>query len=413
MIRLKKVQDIRGNVSDVELPNELNLEINAEGLTLLPGIIDTHVHFRQPGHDYKEDWGSGAQAAIAGGVTTVFDMPNNNPPCYSYENLMKKKKLIDKKLKSVDIPLRYHLYLGADKNHFDEIPKCRQDVIGIKVFMGCSTGSLLMDADEDLERVFSVAAEQGLIISVHAEDEAIIRANRSKYQGVCSDVSVHSKIRHREAAVSATSKAINLAKKYNTRLCILHMSTSDEVELVRQGKADGVKVYAEAAPHHLFLDESDYARNGTKVQMNPPLRTESDRLALWDGINRGIIDFLGTDHAPHTLDEKLSPYGEAPSGVPSIELILPLMLDAADKGLVSLHRIVELTSTRAKEVFRLEPNHDAVLVDLNLEKMVDDAELKTKCQWSPYHGRMLKGWPVCTILKDNLYEVEEISCHKL
>ncbi len=413
MIRLKNVRDIRGNVSDVELPNQLQLEINSEGLTLLPALIDTHVHFRQPGHDHKEDWGTGAQAAVAGGVTTVFDMPNNNPPCFSWENLQEKKKIIDKKLESVDIPLRYHLYLGADKHHFDEIPKCRQEIVGIKVFMGCSTGNLLMDRDEDLERIFQLGSEYGLMISVHAEDEALIRENRSKYLDDCSDPSVHSKIRDRSAAVRATSRAISYAKKYDTRLCILHMSTSDEVELVRRGKADGVKVFAEVAPHHLFLDENDYAQNGTKVQMNPPLRTESDRLALWKGINDGIIDFLGTDHAPHTLDEKLSPYGEAPSGVPSIELMLPLMLDAASKGLISLQRVVELTSQRAREVFRLEPNYDAVLVDLNLEKEVDDAQLKTKCQWSPYHGRRLKGWPVCTILKDNLYEVEEIICQKL
>ncbi len=270
-----------------------------------------------------------------------------------------------------------------------------------------------MDKDEDLERIFQLGSKYGLMISVHAEDEAVIRANRFKYKDNFSDPSVHSKIRDRSAAARATSKAISLAKKYDARLCILHMSTSDEVELVRQGKASGVKVFAEVAPHHLFLDESDYVQNGTKVQMNPPLRTESDRLALWKGINDGIIDFLGTDHAPHTLDEKLSPYGEAPSGVPSIELMLPLMLDAVSKGLISLQRVIELTSQRAKEVFRLEPSYDAVLVDLNLEKMVDDAELKTKCQWSPYHGRRLKGWPVCTILKDNLYETQEIICQKL
>ena len=410
-ILIKQVQDIHGNVTDVEIESDYNIVIDGKGLTCLPALIDTHVHFRQPGHEAKEDWGTASQAAVAGGVTTVIDMPNNQPPCVTFENLEAKKRRIDRKLASVDIPLRYHLYFGADRNHFDEIAKCRDEIAGVKVFMGSSTGTLLVDKQKDLEHVFELAAALDLLVSVHAEDEEIISANQNLHAST-TDPSVHSKIRHPDAARAATERAIALAEKFGTRLCILHMSTAAEVDLVRQAKARGVQVFAEATPHHLFLDERDYSQLGTKGQMNPPLRAKVDQEALWVGIQDGTIDFIGTDHAPHTLDEKHQPYGVAPSGVPSIEQLLPLLLDAYNRGMLTLPQIVKLTRTRAEEVFRLAPHSDVVLVDLNLEKCVDDGELKTKCQWSPYHGRKLKGWPVCTILKGNLYEVEEVSCQK-
>lgn len=412
MIIVKNVRDNQGNVSDLEIESPLSIVVDGTGLTWLPALIDTHVHFREPGHAYKEDWGSAAQAAIAGGVTTVFDMPNNQPPCVTLENVNSKKALIDKKLASVDIPLRYHLYLGADKNHFDEIPKSRGHVIGIKVFMGSSTGSLLVDGQEDLEKVFKLAASEDMIVSVHAEDEAIIAENMSRYKSE-THPSVHSKIRHPEAAKEAVQRALALAEKHGTRLCILHMSTGGELDLVRKAKARGVKVYAEVTPHHLFLDDSRYEELGTKAQVNPPLRSLADKEALWIGIQDGTIDFIGTDHAPHTLEEKLSPYGKAPSGVPSIELVLPLLLNAYNQGLLTLQQIIRLTRTRAEEVFGLAPQSDIVLVDLDLEKQASDGELKTKCQWSPYDGQVLKGWPVCTILKGHLYEIEEVSCQKL
>ncbi|NGX58652.1 MAG: Dihydroorotase [Chlamydiae bacterium] len=412
MIIIKNVRDHQGNVSDIEIESSHNISIDGAGLTCLPALVDTHVHFREPGHSHKEDWGTAAQAAIEGGVTTVFDMPNNNPPCITLKNLHLKKALIDKKLSTVDIPLRYHLYFGADCHHFDEIPKCRNQVVGIKVFMGSSTGTLLVNKQNDLERVFEIAASEDMIISVHAEDEEIISQNSKKFSSE-TDPSVHSKIRHPDAAKAATAQAIALAEKYGTRLCILHMSTKEEIELVREAKARGVKVYAEATPHHLFLDDSRYRDLGTKVQVNPPLRSLSDQEALWIGIQDDTIDFIGTDHAPHTLEEKQRPYGSAPSGVPSIELLLPLLLNAYNHGLLTLEQIIKLTRTRAEEVFRLEPHSDVVLVDLDLEKRVDDGQLKTKCQWSPYHGQVLKGWPVCTILKGNIYEIEAVQCQKL
>jgi len=410
-ILIKNAKGYDGKKRSVSLEGTVDLTIDGEGLTCLPALIDTHVHFRQPGHEYKEDWGSASQAAIAGGVTTVIDMPNNNPPCVTGEALAEKKRLIETMLAKVDIPLRYHLYFGADPRHFDEIPRFRNEIAGVKVFMGSSTGSLLVDRLEDQEHVFRIAAENDLLVSVHAEDEEMIETNRKAYQGALKP-SAHSKIRHPDAALKATRQAIALSEKHGTRLCILHVSTAAEVDAIRAAKARGAPVYAEATPHHLFLDESDYSTLGTKGQVNPPLRTPLDREGLWAGIHDGTIDFIGTDHAPHTLEEKGAPFGQAPSGVPGIELLLPLLLDAHNRGLLSLEQIVRLTRTRAEEVFRLQPNPDVVLVDLNLEKRAHDGELKTKCQWSPYHGRMLRGWPVCTILKGNVHAIEDVSCQK-
>lgn len=408
---IKEAQNIDGKVADIEIEGPHNLVIDGKGLTCLPALIDSHVHFRQPGHEAKEDWGTAAQAAVAGGYTTVIDMPNNEPPCVTAEALTQKQELVTKKLRSVDIPLRHYFYFGADRNYLNEIPKVKELVAGIKVFMGSSTGTLLLDQQSDLERVFALAAEHDLMISVHAEDEEVIRNNREKL-GNTTDPASHSKIRTPEAAVLATQRAIALSEKYGTRLCILHMSTGEEVACVRDAKKKGLPVHAEVTPHHLFLDDSYYAKLGTKAQMNPPLRSSEHVRALWEGIQDETIDFIGTDHAPHTLAEKEQEYGKAPSGVPSIEQCLPLLLNAHAEGKLTLQQIVRLTRSNIEKIFRLPSHRDVVLVDLNLEKTVDDGKLKTKCQWSPYHGMKLKGWPVCTILKGLVYEIEAVTCQK-
>ncbi len=406
MITIKNVKTLEGNIIDVTLPSEMDQVVEAKGeLTLFPALIDPHVHFRVPGAEYKEDWITGARAALAGGVTTVFDMPNNTPACINKENLHKKKQLIDQQLKEADIPLRYYLYLGADENHLQETGFCCKEIIGVKVFMGSTTGDLLISNDAALDRVFQIATQENLIVSVHAEDEHIIEKNREKFKD-SHDPSDHSKIRSRQAAVSAVKKAILLAEKYGTRLVILHMSTKEELELVRQAKDRQVLVYCEVTPHHLFLNEGDYARWGTKVQMNPPLRTPADQAALWEGIQNGSIDMIGSDHAPHTLEEKNLPFGQAPSGVPGIETTLPLLLTAYKEGKITLERIVSLTHTNINNIFELKPVQDAVLVDMNKTKTVSNERLKTKCGWSPYEGRNLTGWPAYTLFKGRVFHVE-------
>lgn len=369
----------------------------------IPALIDPHVHFRVPGQEWKEDWKSGALAAIRGGVTTVFDMPNNVPPCLTVEDLRTKKAVIDAQLKAVDIPLRYGLYLGADKRHLSEIEKASGEAIGVKVFMGCSTGNLVVDTKEALDEAFRRAASVDLLVAVHAEDEATLL--RLKRDG--TDPALHSQVRGREAAIVATAQALELAAKHGTKLYIVHLSTKEELELVRAAKASGVRVFAEATPNHLFLSEADYAQWGTRVQVNPPLRTLEDQEALWEGIRDGTFDTLGTDHAPHTLQEKSLPYGKAPSGIPGVETLLPLMLNAVNEKRLTLERFVELSHTNIVQIFDLEPFDDEVEIDLSLTQEVDAARLASKSGWTPYAGLPLTGWPVATILKGRRYPIRE------
>lgn len=402
MMHIKNVTSGRGESVDLFLPSPQDLSLDGSGLTALPALIDPHVHFRIPGGAHKEDWKSGALAALAGGVTTVFDMPNNTPACVTLDLLRAKKAQIDGELRAVGLPLHYGLYLGADKNHLEEIEKVHGEAVGVKVFMGCSTGNLVIDTDEALCEVFERARRADLLVAVHAEDEELLSA-RKKAFGKVTDPACHSQIRSREVAIRATTKAIELAARYGNRLYILHLSTKEELELIRAAKRSGVKVYAEATPHHLFLTVHDYAKWGCFVQMNPPLRDPEDREALWEALCDGTIDTIGTDHAPHTRQEKSLPYGEAPSGIPGVETSLPLMLDAVAHGKLTLERLVELTSKRATQMFDLIPNGDLVLVDLNCQRELLESDLKTKCGWSPYVGKSLRGWPVYTILGGRLF----------
>lgn len=371
-------------------------------LTILPALIDPHVHYRVPGGEHKENWKSGALSAVRGGVTTVCDMPNNTPPCTTYERLVEKKRIIDAQLREVGIPLRYGLYFGANQEDLDQIALAGPQSVALKIFMGCSTGGLVIETDEGLDDSFRLAKEAGLLVAVHAEDEAILKAARARYPGV-TDPAYHSKIRPKEAAIRATDKALQLCAKYDTPLYILHMSTREELDLVREAKRSGLPVYAEVTTHHLFLSEEDYKIFGTFVQMNPPLRALEDQEALWEGIRDGTVDTIGTDHAPHTLEEKKLPFGKAPSGIPGVETLLPLMLDAVHRGLLSLERMMELTRWKSEEIFSLPSHQDVVLVDLDCEKTVKEEDLASLCGWSPYHGRSLRGWPFYTILDGRVF----------
>lgn len=269
--------------------------------------------------------------------------------------------------------------------------------------MGSSTGDLLIDDDDCLEEIFKTAADLDMLVSVHAEDEAVIKRNQSLFGGG-DEPALHSKIRSPEAAKLAVEKALSLAQRYNVRLCILHVSTRDELHLIRQAKDAGVQVFAEASPHHLLLTASAYGQWGARVQVNPPLREEADREALCGAIRNGTIDFIGSDHAPHTLEEKKRPYGKAPSGIPSVDLFLPLLLNCVNEGKLSLDELIKLTSANIAKIFRLEPANDYVLVDLTLQREVTDHELQTKSAWSPYSGRFLTGWPLYTVVKGIIFK---------
>ena len=381
--------------------------IDAGHLTLFPGLIDPHVHFRTPGQEYKEDWRTASRATLRGGYTTVFDMPNNQPACIDVERLKAKRALINQQLQEAGLPIHYELYLGADKNHLDQISEVRRDIIGVKVFMGSSTGDLLMDDDSSLHAVFSVAAHLQLTVGIHAEDESMIRARTAQYAGETS-YSVHSIIRSPEVAAAAIRKVISLVKLYGTSVYILHVSSIEELTLIREAKAAGLPVYAETSPHHLFLNTTCYASLHGKAQMNPPLREPQHQPALFKAIHDGTIDTVGSDHAPHTQDEKSRPYGQCPSGVPGIETNLPLLLNAYHAGHLTLAEILKLTYTRIQTIFNYKSNNDFILIDLQKEKVVRDQDLRTKCGWSPYAGQRLKGWPTYGIVNQTVYDLEQL-----
>lgn len=407
MTTIAGVQTLDHKQINLEIDDAENRVIPAEHLTLFPALIDPHVHFRTPGLEDKEDWRTAAKASICGGYTTVFDMPNTIPPTNTAQLLSEKKALIDSQLQEVGIPLRYQLFFGADKAHLNEISKVKDHAIGIKIFMGCSTGNLVVDDDETLAAVFEIAAHQDMLVAVHAEDEHLMRERVKKFPLPCP-YECHSQIRNEEVAARAVEKAIALVKKYGTRLYILHSSTEEEIGLIKKAKQEGLPVYAETTPHHLFLTTSDYQHLQGKAVMNPPLRENRHHRALFQAIHDNIIDTVGSDHAPHTISEKEQPYGACPSGVPGIETTLPLLLNAYHQDLLSLDEIISLTSSRARDIFRLPHNNDFVLVDLNKKAVVKEERLKTKCRWSPFAGMMLTGWPVYTVIHDQLFDLQAL-----
>lgn len=406
MIRITNVSTPSGNIITHEIEKSaVDQIIDGTGLTLLPAVIDPHVHFRIPGAEHKEDWRTAAAACIAGGVTTVFDMPNNSPAITNSETFNNKKTLIEEQLKESGIPLRYKLWLGATTNNTDEIIALKEHIIGVKVFMGSSTGNLLVDKRADQEKIFQTCAEHNIVVGVHAEHEPLIQKHIENI-GPTTDIVNHSKIRDREVAVQAVKEAIEMCRTFGTKTYILHTSTKDELDLIQAAKKEGLPIYCETTPHHLLLNESNYDTLGTKAQMNPPLRTAEDNEALWKGIRDGIIDVVATDHAPHTLEEKNQPYGSAPSGVPGVENSLAILLDAHNKDLITLDDIVRVTSTNATNIFSLEVQEDVVLVNTKLQKTVKNEKQKTKCGWSPYEGMQFTGWPQVVILEETVYNLQ-------
>jgi len=368
--------------------------IDARGLLLLPGVIDPQVHFREPGKEYKEDIGTGSRAAVRGGVTSFLEMPNTDPSTTTQAAL--DDKLRRAASKSV---ANYGFFIGATPDNLDVLnsahPAC-----GIKIFMGASTGSLLVDKPEDLERIFANGTR---LIAVHAEDEVRIRARKAQFAGR-KDIAVHSEIRDAECALLATKLALGLSKKYKRRLHILHLSTKEEANWLRHDKPAWVT--AEVIPNHLFLSVDDYATQGSRVQMNPPIRPKEDNAVLWQALRDGVIDFVATDHAPHTLEEKAKPYPECPSGMPGVEISLPLMLTAMVAGRCTLAEIQKWMCSNPATAYGI-PNKgkilegwdaDLTLVDIDTRKLVRDEDTFTKVRWSPYAGRELTGWPSYTIV---------------
>jgi dihydroorotase len=377
-----------------EIERESAKVIEAKGLTLLPGVIDPQVHFREPGLEHKEDLFTASCACAKGGVTSFLEMPNTRP-------LTTTQAALDDKLQRAaqKCLVNYGFFIGATPevlpNLWTAKPAC-----GIKIFMGSMSGPLLVSEEKALEPIF---AQGKRLIAVHAEDQARILERRQQFAGI-SDPAIHSQIQDEIAALNATKLAIKLSKKYQRRLHILHLSTGIEAEYLRQDKPSWVT--AEVTPQHLLMNTNDYQRIGTLAQMNPPLRSPENNDILWQALLDGVIDFIATDHAPHTLAEKAQDYPNSPSGMPGVETSLPLMLTQAKKGRCTVAQVVNWMSTAVAKAYRIPnkgkiaPGYDAdlVLVDLENYRPVVREELQTKCGWSPFEGWNLTGWPVVTIV---------------
>ncbi len=368
--------------------------IEAEGLTLLPGVIDPQVHFREPGLEHKEDLSTASRACARGGVTSFLEMPNTNP-------LTTNQAALDDKLaraaqKSV---VNYGFFIGATAENLPDLREANP-TCGIKIFMGSAHGALLVDNEAALEPIF---AEGSRLIAVHAEDQSRILARRQEFAGI-TDPAIHSVIQDNQAALNATQLALKLSKKYQRRLHILHLSTAEEAELLRQDKPEWVT--AEVTPQHLLLNTDFYEKLGTLLQMNPPIRSIYDNEILWQALLDGVIDFIATDHAPHTLAEKAKGYPNTPSGMPGVETSLPLMLTQAVQGRCTIAQVAHWMSTAVAKAYRIpnkgkiSPGYDAdlALVNLKTYKPVLREELQTKCGWSPFDGWSLTGWPIVTIV---------------
>lgn len=374
--------------------------VDATGLHVLPGVIDTQVHFREPGLEHKEDLASGSLAAVKGGVTAVFEMPNTKPSTTTPDDL-------DDKLRRARHRMfcDHAFYAGATEDNMgalaamEAMPGCA----GIKVFMGASTGSLLVAEDEGLEKVLTTGRRR---IAIHAEDEARLKERRAIADS--GDVADHCNWRDPVSALMATKRAVAIARRHGRRIHILHVTTAEEMAFLGQHK-DLVTV--ETTPQHLTLAAPEaYRRLGTYAQMNPPIREEHHRAGLWEAVRAGIVDVIGSDHAPHTAEEKARPYPNSPSGMPGVQTLLPLLLDHAAKGSLTLERVVDLTSAGAQRIFglaakgRIAVGYDAdlTLVDLAATREITSDWLASRCGWSPFEGDTVTGWPMATIIRGHV-----------
>ncbi|MEE8393571.1 MAG: dihydroorotase [Rhodospirillales bacterium] len=369
----------------------------AGGLHVLPGVIDTQVHFREPGAEHKEDIATGTAAAALGGVTGVFEMPNTDPPTTSAAAIAEKcRRAKDRAW------VNMAFYVGATADNVEQLgeleglPGCA----GVKIFMGSSTGGLLVGDDATLAQVLANGTRR---CAVHAEDEPRLK-RRFGIAENSGDVSKHPEWRDVETALVATRRLVGLARGIKRRVHVLHVSTADEMELLA-GYRDTASV--EVTPQHLTLSAPEaYERLGTKAQMNPPIRGSSHREGLWRAVQNGLVDVVGSDHAPHSIEEKEKPYPGSPSGMPGVQTLVPVLLDHVASGNLSLERFVDLTSAGAARIFgiagkgRIAAGYDAdlTIVDLKARRTITNLWIASKCGWTPYDGLKVTGWPVVTVI---------------
>ena len=372
---------------------------DCKGLHILPGVIDTQVHFREPGAEHKEDLESGTKSALLGGVTCVFEMPNTNPLTVVPEAL--ENKLARMKDRAwVD----YAFYFGGTHENAEHLSDWENlpGVCGIKIFMGSSTGSLLTKDDDDVR---AVLANGRRVVAVHAEDENMLEDNKKTILGESHDVSMHPVWRSPEQCVSATKRLIALARETGRRVHVLHITTAEEMEFLARNKDIAT---VEVLPNHLTLHAPDcYEELGTKAQQNPPIRNKTQQDALWRAIAEGVVDIVGSDHAPHTLEEKAAIYPRSPSGTPGVQTLVPIMLNHVHEGRLTLERFVDLVCHGPNRVHQIAGkgriargyDGDFTIVDLKAKHEIRDKDQASRSGWTPYNGMKVTGWPVMTVIR--------------
>ncbi|TCN61375.1 dihydroorotase [Acetobacteroides hydrogenigenes] len=390
--------------------------INAEGLLLLPGVIDDQVHFREPGLTHKGDIASESRAAVAGGITSFMEMPNTKPATTTIELLEEKFEIAAKTSYA-----NYSFYIGATNENLDVISKIDpKSTCGVKVFMGSSTGNMLVDERKTLEGIF---AESPTIVTTHCEEEATIRRNLAEFQaryGEAIPVEAHPLIRSNEACVRSTDLAISLASKYGSRLHVLHLSTREEMALFDTKPLAEKKITGEVCVHHLWFSDKDYAQRGNFIKWNPAVKSEADRDALRDALKAGKLDVVATDHAPHTFEEKSNPYLTAPSGGPSVQHSLTLMLELAKQGFYTIEEVVNKMCHAPATLFQvaergfIREGHfaDLVLVDPSNSWTISKENILYKCGWSPFDGVTLSNRIKTTFVNGEIAYSDGVVCDK-
>ncbi|GAB5465751.1 MAG: dihydroorotase [Candidatus Kapaibacteriales bacterium] len=397
--RIEKISD------SINPPNGCT-EIDGSGLHAMPGLIDDQVHFREPGLTHKADIGSESRAAVAGGVTSFMEMPNTKPQAVT------KKLLEEKYSRAAEVsPANYSFFMGTTNENWEEAVSIDPSkVCGIKVFMGSSTGNMLVDDPETLKKIF---CNSPTLVAIHSETEEIIRKNEKEYfEKFGEDIpfSAHPEIRSREACIESTHKAIDIAEECKTRLHILHISTKEEAELFKKGHLKDKLITSEACVHHMYFDSSQYDKMGSLIKCNPAIKTAEDRDAILKAVLDDRIDIIATDHAPHSWDEKQNKYMSAPSGLPLVQHSLNILLDFYHRGLITLEQIAYKAAKAPAELFRIKDRGeisegsyaDIALVDLNKEWIVDKSNILYKCGWSPLEGKTIKGSIEKTFVSGNL-----------
>jgi len=389
--KIKKIGKISLNSTNV---------LDASGTIVLPGVIDTQVHFREPGANDAENLESGSRAAIAGGVTSVFEMPNTNPPTSTFKEFNNKISAAKNRMFC-----NYAFYFGATPDNMKELASVNtlEGCCGVKLFAGSSTGNLLVSQEKDIEKVISNSSK---IISVHSEDENILLSRKKFIKE--GDVNSHPVWRNEECALESTKRVVRIAQKYKKKIHILHVTTKQEIDFFSE-KREGVTF--EITPQHLTLSAPDcYEKLKTFSQMNPPIRSKDHYDRLWDAVKNSLVSTIGSDHAPHTKEEKNKKYPSSPSGMPGVQTLLPVMLDHVNKGKLKIEQLIKLVCENPCDLFGIKnkgyikENYDAdlTIVDMNKEVVIKDSWIESKCGWTPFNNYKVKGFPVATIVNGEI-----------